>query len=208
MSQTISRSRFAAALFALLTLSFVSFAQTSPDERALYPQVKIKNFGQMDERFFRGAQPKEADYQSLAAIGIKTILDLREDAEVYAKSAAEAAGLRYVNIPMRGKTYPKEQDIAAFLQAVNDPETGKFYAHCAGGRHRTGSVGAVYRFNLNGWNYDQVYREMKNYDFYTRWGHGDYKKFVQDYWQRVQTHQIAPAATTTTVEAAASGGTK
>ena len=29
--------------------------------------IKIKNFGQMDERFYRGAQPKEKDYKDLAA---------------------------------------------------------------------------------------------------------------------------------------------
>jgi protein tyrosine/serine phosphatase len=53
--------------------------------------------------------------------------------------------------------------------------------HCAGGRHRTGVAGAVYRFNHYNWTYDQVYAEMKKYDFYTRFGHGDMKKFVQDY---------------------------
>jgi hypothetical protein len=26
-----------------------------------------------------------------------------------------------------------------------------------------------------------VYKEMKQYDFYTRWGHGAFKDFVQDY---------------------------
>ena len=67
------------------------------------------------------------------------------------------------------------------MKLVDDPSTGKFYVHCAGGRHRTGVMGAVYRFNHYNWNYDQVYTEMKKYDFYTRWGHGDMKKFVQDY---------------------------
>ena len=47
-------------------------------------------------------------------------------------------------------------------------------------------MGAVYRFNKYHWNFDQVYAEMKKYDFYTSWGHGDFKTFVQDYWARVQ----------------------
>jgi hypothetical protein len=29
--------------------------------------VKIKNFGQMDDRFYRGAQPDKKDYKDLAA---------------------------------------------------------------------------------------------------------------------------------------------
>ena len=73
------------------------------------------------------------------------------------------------------------------MKLVNDPATGKFYVHCAGGRHRTGVMGAVYRYNNYHWNYDQVYAEMKQYDFYTRFGHGDLKKYVEDYGQRIQT---------------------
>ena len=81
------------------------------------------------------------------------------------------------------------------LKLVDDPSTGKFYVHCAGGRHRTGAMGAVYRFTRNGWNFDQVYSEMKNFDFYTAWGHGDFKDFVEDYWQQIQTHNAQkPAA--------------
>ena len=48
-------------------------------------------------------------------------------------------------------------------------------------------MGAMYRFNHDEWNYDRAYEEMKNYDFYTRFGHGALKKYVEDYWQRLQT---------------------
>jgi hypothetical protein len=44
-------------------------------------------------------------------------------------------------------------------------------------------MGAMYRFNHDGWDYNKAYQEMKNYDFYTRWGHGEIKKYVEDYWQ-------------------------
>jgi hypothetical protein len=55
-------------------------------------------------------------------------------------------------------------------------------------------MGAVYRYTRYQWNYEQVYKEMKSYDFYTRWGHGDMKKYVKDYWQRMQTPGIASSA--------------
>lgn len=144
----------------------------------------------MDERFYRGAQPKEGDYQDLASLGIKTIIDLRDDPTSYERSAAEAAGMQYVNIPMSDSKYPREDQIDQFLKLVADPATGKFYVHCAGGRHRTGVMGAVYRYNNYGWNFDQVYKEMKDYDFYTRWGHGAMKDFVVDYGQHIQTKAI------------------
>jgi len=37
---------------------------------------------------------------------------------------------------------------------------------------------------------------MKDYDFYTRFGHGDLKTFVEDYAQRMQNSSVA--ATTAT----------
>jgi protein tyrosine/serine phosphatase len=190
MKRTFSQRGVGALLF-VLALSAVSFAQPA---QQTFLDVKIKNFGRMDERFYRGAQPKERDYRSLAALGIKTVIDLRDDAKDYEKPAVEALGMRYVNIPMSDKHYPREEQLESFLKLANDPDTGAFYVHCAGGRHRTGVMGAVYRFTKYGWNYEQVYKEMKDYDFYTRFGHGDMKKYVQDYWQRVQTPR-APVTT-------------
>jgi protein tyrosine/serine phosphatase len=193
----INRNSFRRGLGALLvTLAFAVAAAAQSSQHATFSNIKIKNFGQMDERFYRGAQPKETDYKDLAALGIKTVIDLRDNTKDYEKSAVEALGMRYVNIPMSDKQYPKEEQIEAFLKLVNDPATGKFYVHCAGGRHRTGVVGAVYRFTKYHWNYDQVYKEMKDYDFYTSWGHGDMKKYVEDYWQRMQAGNAAASATT------------
>jgi protein tyrosine/serine phosphatase len=189
----IERNSLRHSLSALLViLAFAITAAAQSSQQAAFANIKIKNFGQMDERFYRGAQPKtEADYRDLAAMGIKTVIDLRDNPKDYEKPMVEALGMRYVNIPMDDKSYPKEEQIEAFLKLANDPATGKFFVHCAGGRHRTGVMGAVYRFTKYHWNYDQVYKEMKVYDFYTSWGHGDMKKYVQDYWQRVQAGSIA-----------------
>lgn len=181
------------AVFAfVLASSITAFAQQSTSD------IKIKNFGQLDDRFYRGAQPQEEDYKQLAAIGVKTVIDLRQDPTDYEKRDAEAAGMRYVNLPMSDKEYPPAATIDQFLKLVDDPSTGKFFVHCAGGRHRTGVMGAVYRFNHYNWNYDQVYAEMKKFDFYTRWGHGEMKKFVQDYAVNFQNKSTAAAATTGT----------
>ena len=182
-----------ALLTMLLALVAISFGQST--DKAKSANIKIKNFGQMDERFFRGGQPKESDYKDLAALGVKTVIDLQTDTTDYEKRDVEALGMRYVNIPMSDTKYPPSAQIEQFLKLVDDPGTGKFFVHCAGGRHRTGVMGAVYRFNKYNWNFDQVYSEMKNYDFYTRWGHGDMKKFVEEYGRNY------PVKTTTTATA-------
>ena len=182
---------FAASFLLILVLYTVSISQTSPSKE--FAGIKISNFGKMDERFYRGAQPKEGkgQFEALKALGIQTIIDLTEEPEAYEKVEAEAAGLKYINIPIIDKSYPTPESVEVFLKTVDDPETGVFYVHCAGGRHRTGDIGAIYRFEKYGWDFAKVYQEMKNYDFYTSWGHGKQKDFVEDYAAKMGTQRLA-----------------
>lgn len=186
----------------ILGISTVS-AQTEPVQDP--PPVDIINFGQMDERFYRGGQPEMDDYASLAALGIKTIVDLRNDPTDYEKSAAEAHGMTYVNIPMSGWKYPDDEDIQTFMALMNKPETGKVYVHCKAGKHRTGLVGAIYRFNNYDWSYDQAYKEMKKYN-YTSWPvHFNIKSYVKSYskqYEKEKTQNAAAAARAAAVRTA------
>ena len=187
-----------AAATLILACAAASLAKTHSDPT--FSNIKIRNFGKMDDRLYRGAQPKEEDYKDLAALGIKTVVDLTDSPTSYEKRSVESLGMHYVNIPMSDSTYPKQEAIDTFLKLVNDPSTGVMFIHCAGGRHRTGVMGAVYRFNVNHWTYDQAYAEMKDYDFYTRWGHGDLKTFVEDYAQKMQSNSAAVAAATASAQ--------
>ena len=186
----------AAVFAAMVGSAALSFGQQPSGKN--FSNIKIKNFGQMDERFYRGAQPQESDYTDLATLGIKTVIDLQDNPTSYEKRDAEAAGMRYINIPMSDSEYPRAEQISMFLKLADDPATGKFFVHCAGGRHRTGVMGAVYRFTHNQWTFDQAYAEMKQYDFYTRWGHGKLKDYVQDYWQHLPANQTGATAAATT----------
>ena len=184
-----------ATMALMLALSVVTFGKTN--NKSSFPNIKIDNFGQMDERFYRGGRPKPEELKNLAALGINTIIDLTDNSREREEPAVEAAGMRYINIPIVDKTNPSMEQVNQFLKVANDPATGKFYVHCAGGRHRTGVMGALYRFNHDHWNYDQVYAEMKQYDFYTSNGHGKQLDFVQDYWQQLQAKQGARSASAT-----------
>jgi protein tyrosine/serine phosphatase len=179
-----------ASLALVFALSAFSFAK---EKASSFPNIKIKNFGQVDDRFYRGARPKDDDFKALAAMGIQTLVDLTDNSREHEQPAAEAAGLRYVNIPMVDKSYPSMEQVNEFLKVVDDPSTGKFYLHCAGGRHRTGVMGAVYRFNRNHWNLEQAMAEMDKYDFNSGFGHGKQKDFVKDYWQQFQEKQARTA---------------
>ena len=176
------------ALIAALALVFSFSALASgKNKNVKFPNVKIKNFGQMDDRFFRGARPDENDYPALAALGVQTIIDLTDNSKEYEQPAVEAAGLRYINIPMEDKSTPNLDQINQFLKVIDDPATGKFFVHCAGGRHRTGVVGAVYRFTHDKWSLDQALAEMDQYEFGSGYGHGKQRDFVRDYFQQLQS---------------------
>lgn len=166
-------------------------AQTAP---ASFPDINIRNFGQMDTNYYRGAQPKKDDYAAMKALGITTIIDLQDEPTKYEKAEAEALGMKYINIPMDDAEYPSEASIAEFLKNINDPANGVMYVHCKGGRHRTGVTGAVYRFTKYGWDYNKAMTEMENYNFDTSYGRKVMKTFVIDYAAKT-TH--TPAETTT-----------
>lgn len=193
-ARRISRKSLQAALLAL-TVNLIVVGAANAKSSPAFPNIRVKNFGQMDEHFYRGAQPKQEDYKDLAALGIKTIIDLQDDPTSYEKGAAEAAGMRYVNIPMSSTSPPKEEQVEQFLKLANDPATGSFFVHCAGGRHRTGVMGAVYRMSHDGWDFDRAYKEMKAFDFYTRWGHGSLKDYVQDYYGHLKSIEVSAGHT-------------
>ena len=174
--------------FAVVALTAGSFAQTSPSKIYNGQKVGIKNFGQMDARFFRGESPGKKELATLKAMGIDTIIALTDNTPGE-QAMVEAPGMRYVNIPIKDKTVPTDAAIAKFLDTLKDPATGKFYLHCAGGRHRTGDMGAIYRME-EGWDYDKVYQEMENYEFYTSNGHQAQTDFVLDYFKKVTARGV------------------
>jgi protein tyrosine/serine phosphatase len=189
------------SISAALILSVVSYAKphdgASADSRSNPVVGDINNFGRVTEFYYRGEQPKGDDYNHLAAIGVKTIIDLRDDPKDYAKSLSEQAGLKYINFPMSDKEYPSPDVASRFLALVNDKANWPVYVHCAGGRHRTGAMTAVFRMRVQGWDVNRAYDEMKDYDFYTRWGHKAMKRFVFDYFRDISNRKTENQITVT-----------
>ena len=171
--------------FAALSVTTVTRANSKDkdEKKSTTTDVGVSNFGKVETFYYRGAQPKDDEYDRLAALGVKTIIDLRDDPKDYAKTKTEYAGMKYINLPMSDKEYPSAEAAERFLSLVNDKANWPVYVHCAGGRHRTGAMTAVFRMKMQGWDVDQAYDEMKDYDFYTRWGHKAMKTYVFDYYR-------------------------
>jgi tyrosine-protein phosphatase SIW14 len=147
--------------------------------------VRIDNFGEVNANYYRGAQPEKRDYRDLAALGVKMVIDLTRDGRSDEPGLVKAAGMKFVRIPLTTTERPSEQAVAQFLQLVNDPANQPVYVHCQGGRHRTGTMTAVYRMTQDGWTADQAYAEMKQFRFEGFPGHPELKSFVYDYYSQV-----------------------
>jgi tyrosine-protein phosphatase SIW14 len=141
--------------------------------------VRIDNFGRVNANYYRGAQPEGQDYHDLAALGVKTIINLTsDDAQPNERQMTERSGMRYVQIPMTTHQEPTNAQIAQFLSLVNDPASQPVYVHCMGGRHRTGVMTAIYRMTAEGWKPTQAFAEMKQYKFGADFLHPEFKDFV------------------------------
>ena len=70
------------------------------------------------------------------------------------------------------------------MRLVGDSGGRPVYVHCAGGRHRTGVMTAVYRMEQAGWTPDQAFAEMKRYKFGLDFLHAEFKEFVYGYRSR------------------------
>lgn len=171
----------------LLLASAITTAANSDKKktRAVAPVAtetcEVENFGKVNDHYYRGAQPEEGQYAQLKTLGVKTVIDLRDDPKGFAKAKAREAGLQYINLPLSDTKTPAEASVKKFLELANDDNNWPIFVHCAGGRHRTGALTAVYRMTMDNWNVERAYDEMKDYDFYTRWGHKAMKTFVFDY---------------------------
>ena len=165
------------------TAALVAFALSSAPALALdVSKIHIENFGRVDDAYYRGGQPHAQDYAALAAAGIKTIVNLTsDDAQPDEKALAEAAGMKYFQIPMTTHQVPTPAQVAAFLGIVDDKADQPVYVHCVGGRHRTGVMTAIYRMTNDKWSAAQAFAEMKKYKFGADFLHAEFKDFVLGY---------------------------
>ena len=160
------------------------------ESRTTRAAITIGNFGEVAPTYFRGEQPEGSDYATLAAFGIKTVIDLQADGQANEKSMVEKTGMAFHRIPMTTHTAPTKAQIAEFLKLVNDPANQPVYVHCAGGKHRTGVMTAIYRMTHDGWTSDQAFKEMKQYKFGADFLHSEFKSVVYSY--RAEPSTAAP----------------
>ena len=185
MRQTFLRCVLATAIAVLPAMSAMA-----GESRITRATITIGNFGEVAPTYFRGEQPEGSDYATLAAFGIKTVIDLQADGQASEKGLVEKAGMAFHRIPMTTRKAPTSAQIAEFLKLVNDPANQPVYVHCAGGKHRTGIMTAIYRMTHDSWTSEQAFKEMKQYKFGADFLHPEFKRFVYAF----HAEPAAPAA--------------
>ena len=184
---SVSRSLVRASTVAIvvsLALAGSVAAKRSPGAPA---GVRIDNFGKVSDQLYRGAQPVGNDYADLAALGVKTVIDLRDDPDTREAGLVKKAGMQLVRIPMSGWDRPADASVSQFLKVINEATSLPAFVHCKVGKHRTGAMVAVYRMTRDSWTAAQAYTEMQKYHFdVLLTPHTALKSFVFDYYTQLQ----------------------
>jgi tyrosine-protein phosphatase SIW14 len=138
----------------------------------------VPNFQKVNDSVYRGAQPTEEGFKNLAAMGVKTVVDLREPGEhsqAREEAWVKADGMRYVSVPLRGMSAPPDGEVQKVLGILNDPSAGPVFMHCRRGADRTGTMVACYRISHDHWTTRNALNEARTLGMhFYEWAMQDY----------------------------------
>ena len=119
----------------------------------------VPNLHKVSDRLYRSAQPTSEGMANLAAMGIKTVVNLRDR-----HSDLDEIG----DLPLQAKRidiftgHMKDEYVKEFLAIVDDTSNVPVLVHCQHGADRTGTMCAMYRILRQGWTPDEAIVEMKD----------------------------------------------
>jgi uncharacterized protein (TIGR01244 family) len=160
-SEAFMRIRRIASFF-LLAAAITAAARAQDPVKRTFPGVT--NFTRVNATIACGGATSPAAYPALKDEGFKAVVNLRLDTEEGADipgaaRAAEAAGLRYIHIPVDAKA-PSAASVDAFLAALADPVNSPTYIHCASA-NRVGAMWLVKRVLIDGWDVEKATAEAE-----------------------------------------------
>lgn len=190
--------RFLAAALVLF-LAPVAWAQdaqptqqteSSAQAERKHTYSELPNFQQVSAWLYRGAQPRTGGLERLVALGVKTVINLRDDDDRAAEEEREARalGLRYFNVPVSRAGRPTPKHIDEVMALIDAAENQPVFVHCKRGADRTGAVVAVYRITHDGWTGERALEEAEAFGL-GFWQRGK-KDFIKDYFR---DHALPPA---------------
>lgn len=127
----------------------------------------VSNFGRVNSRLYRGAQPTPVGYAELKRLGIDIIVKLNVGHEGFTaeKDQVESLGMRFVSFPWDAQHEPTHEQVVAFLTLLRDNPDKTIFVHCYRGADRTGVMVALYRITFDHWTTDQAIEEMEAFRY-------------------------------------------
>ena len=121
---------------------------------------------------YRAAQPSSQGFIAAEALGIRSVISLRQTVDD--ASLAPNTRLTLTRVPMKSR-YVAELNSSKIVQVMRllyqGLETGPVLVHCHHGADRTGLICALYRMLSQGWSRDAAMDELINggYGFHPVW---------------------------------------
>lgn len=121
-----------------------------------------KNLTSFGDHVYFGAQPSPEDLKAFSGRGVKTVINLRPDAEMQfdERAATTAAGQNYVHAPMTKEVAPAEGDVQKTFDALEKAGESPVLLHCATS-NRVGYMWAIFRGSRQGIPVEQAIAEGK-----------------------------------------------
>lgn len=120
---------------------------------------KFHNFHLIGEGAYRSNHPSYERFRDYAAMGIKTVLNLRgvspDPFHAFEVEWCAEFGLTLVNIQMYAKDAPSKEALNELLDAFETMER-PFLVHCKSGADRTGLAAAIFKLVYEGATIDEA----------------------------------------------------
>lgn len=146
----------------LIAALVLTLLQTPPAAQAPGEDPAIRDFLRVNKDFCTGGQPRPEHFAELKSRGVKMVLNLRTPGEHRAeeeKAAVEAAGMKYVNIPVVYRE-PTFEQVDEFLRITDDPANRPMFIHCTAAI-RVGGFWLIRRVLRDGLTWDAALEEAK-----------------------------------------------
>ncbi|HLK60494.1 MAG TPA: tyrosine-protein phosphatase [Chthonomonadaceae bacterium] len=121
----------------------------------------VRNFGKLNDNIWRSGQPTREGYALLAKEGLKTVINLRE--EFPQDKDLLPQGVNYVYIPIKDEHAPTEEQAKKLMETVSNPDNWPILIHCEGGQGRAGTMSALIRHSMDGWDNTKIMKEVGNF---------------------------------------------
>ncbi len=127
------------------------------------------NFKQENAFLYRGPSPSIKRLDELKAMGIKTIISVRNNPKPKKAAYAERIGLKWMTVKTSVMHSPKEEDIRKFINMANNSANHPVYVCCVGGRDRSVFYVTAYKIAVEGADPDEAVSHLEGSTWHKLW---------------------------------------